>query len=186
MRRVRENQLTVESHRARDSVIGLAPRISIRASGRYTSRANRPDRRQHLTTCTEPIEDQLASTGASIDDRNPNGRRPRAGSGRRSRPGRGPPPGGIAHNGPRTPLSPCAATLGPSPGQARVTIPSGWAVARYARRSLTGDRRREDDQRRRAGIRPPARRPRTGFRTSRESKVAGCWINHGAARFNPC
>ena len=29
---------------------------------------NRPDRRQHLTTCTEPSKNLLASPGASIDE----------------------------------------------------------------------------------------------------------------------
>ena len=30
-------------------------------------RTKRPDRRQHLTTCTEPFQKSLASPGASID-----------------------------------------------------------------------------------------------------------------------
>ena len=41
--------------------------------------------------------------GGSDSDRDPSGRRPPAGSGRRSRQGRGTPQGGIAHNGLRTP-----------------------------------------------------------------------------------
>ena len=76
--RVGRTRCTVQSHRARVSEIGLDPRISIQASGRHRCRrTNRPDRRQHLTAIAEPIEEMLAFTGASIDDRDPNGPRHR-------------------------------------------------------------------------------------------------------------
>ena len=37
------------------------------AASDTTGCTNRPDRRQHLTTCTQPFQEMLALSGASID-----------------------------------------------------------------------------------------------------------------------
>ena len=46
--------------------IGLGPMTATEVRRAYSP--NRTGQRQHMTTRTEPIEDQLASAGASIDD----------------------------------------------------------------------------------------------------------------------